>query len=147
MPDFSHLEKLDVQRDRIVHYVMYNIEGEPVLHIGPATEANRPYFNALLRKSRSTARIVKAKSMTAGVVEENREDDRILYAKHVVKGWTGIADKEGNEVPFTEENCLDFLKALPGWLFDDLRQYAGDTQNFLVDEMNTEEVAKNLESA
>ena len=51
MSNFSHLSQYDV-RDAIVRpYEIHEIEGVPVLQVKPATEANKPYYNAVLRKS------------------------------------------------------------------------------------------------
>ena len=67
----------------------------------------------------------------------------MLYAKHIVKGWTGIVDNKGKAVEFTEGECLGFLSSLPDWLFDELRAFASDLQNFIEAPIDVEEKAKN----
>lgn len=134
MSDFSHLKSLDVASAETVEYPMYQIEGEPVLEIAPATEANRPYFNAVLRRSRKNIRALQASNMSAGMIASNRAEDRELYAVHIVKGWSKApVDAEGKEAPPTPDNIRAFISALPDWIFDDLRVFAGNPANFLED--------------
>lgn len=131
MINFSHLSKLKVSADKTVDYDLYQLEGEPVLQLLPATEANKPYFNALLRASRKNVRAVQSKKVNVHTIENNRNEDRQLYGKFIVKGWKGIVDSKGKEVEFSEENVLGFLAALPNEIFDDMRTFASETDNFI----------------
>lgn len=133
MSDFSHLKRLEVGVAETVDYELFQIEGEPVLEVAPATEANKPYFNAVLRRSRKNVRAINAGSISPGMIASNRAEDRLLYAAHIVKGWRNVQDAEGKEAPFTSENVRDFLEALPNWIFDDLRTYCGNPANYLED--------------
>lgn len=133
MTDFSHLQKLDVATADAVDFELFQLEGEPVLKVRPATEANKPYFNAVLRRSSRTQRALTARNMNAGTVAANRREDRELYAAHIVCGWSRIVDSEGKDVPYTKEAARDFLAALPDWIFDDLRVFCGNPSNFLED--------------
>lgn len=143
MTDFSHLNKLEVQQDKLVDYPMYEISGEQVLKLAPATQANKSYFNALLRKTREKSRALQTKDIDAKVLDANREEDRELYAAHVVKGWEGVTDSAGKLVEFDKDSCLGFLEALPDWIFDNLRNFASKPQNFTEKVIDTEDVAKN----
>ena len=60
-----------------------------------------------------------------------RDQDRKLFSDHVVVGWSGIVNSEGDEVEFNKEDCFDFLKALPLWLMDEIRNFAQEPENFL----------------
>ena len=133
MSDFSHLQKLDVGVAETIDYELFQIEGEPVLELAPATEANKPYFNAVLRRSRKSVRALQAGSISPGMIASNREEDRALYVAHIIRGWRGVLDSDGKVAPFTQENVRDFLAALPNWIFDDLRTYAGNPANFMDD--------------
>lgn len=133
MADFSQLSRLDIGVAETVDYTLYQIEGEPTLQLAPATEANKPYFNAVLRRSRKNVRALNAGSITTGMIASNREEDRLLYVAHIVKGWNDVTDAKGKEVPFSADNARDFLNALPNWIFDDLRTFAGNPANFLDD--------------
>jgi hypothetical protein len=127
--DFSHLKSLDV-RDKTAPYTIHQIAGAPVLTVRPATEANKPYFNAVLKRSRNNVRALKAGALSQAMIAENREQDRELFPRFVVIGWADVVDSQGAVVPFTAANCADFLRALPDWIFDDLRNFAGDSVNF-----------------
>ena len=140
---FEHLKKLEVKAGETMPFTFYQIVGEPVLHLAPATEANKPYFNALLKRSRKNQRRLQSGSFTASVITENRDDDRELYPKFIVRGWENVVDSDNNPVTFSAEACSDFLSALPDWLFDEARQFAVDATNFVDVEVDVEEVAGN----
>ncbi|MHA1859164.1 MAG: hypothetical protein ACTSUU_06935 [Candidatus Thorarchaeota archaeon] len=141
--DFEHLKKLEVKAGETAPFTFYQIVGEPVLHLAPATEANKPYFNALLKRSRKNQRRLQGGNFTATVIAENRDDDRELYPRHIVKGWDQVVDSDGESVPFSKEACADFLTALPDWLFDEARQFAVDASNYVDVEADVEELAGN----
>jgi len=134
-PDFSHLSKLHVRPDSTAKYTFYEIEGEPCLEVKPTTEINKGYLNAVLRKGRRTLMRMRNTKMSTDMLKQNRDQDRELYPEHVVVGWpTPPKDSDGKDVPFSKEACEAFLKALPDFLFDDLRIFCGSSSNFLVDE-------------
>ena len=143
MSKFSHLKQLDVQREQTTEYPLYQLAGEPVLILAPATESNRGYFNSLLRKSRKNMRVVQSGKVNASVVKNNREEDKKLYAEHIIVGWKNMLDSSGNEIPFSKEDCADFLNELPDWLFDEIRTFASNVQNFIEDAIDAQETAKN----
>jgi len=132
MTDFSHLKNLDV-KDKTARYTIHQIAGTPVLIIKPATEANKPYFNAVLKKSRRNVRALKAGAINQVMIAENREQDRDLFPKFVVTGWEDLSDAKGKPVEFNRENCEAFLRALPDWIFDEVRDFAGNSVNFTED--------------
>jgi hypothetical protein len=129
MTDFSHLKVLEV-KNKTAEYTIYQIAGEPVLIVKPATEANKGYFNSVLRRSRRNLHAVKAGSISQKMIKENRAEDRELYPKHIVNGWKTMKDSKGKDVPFSPEAAHDFLEALPDWLFDEIRAFCGASQNF-----------------
>lgn len=132
--DFSHLKNLDV-KDKTARFPIHQIAGAPVLIVKPATEANKPYFNAVLKKSRRNVRALKAGAISQVMIAENREQDRCLFPKFVVVGWEGVADSKGKDAEFSPDNCEAFLRALPDWIFDEVRNFAGDSVNFTDDDM------------
>lgn len=144
MADFSHLSKLNPSSDRTAEYAFYQIEGEPVLYVLPAAESNRPFYNSMLRRAPKTQRRLKGGGINEGLVREARDEDRELYAKFIVRGWKGVVDSEGKEVPFSFEACEQFLTALPNWLFDDLRAFCGELSNFLEEDAVTQKDAEDL---
>lgn len=139
---FSHLRKLDVKVTDAVWFKLPAIEGEPEFLCHPAQEVNKPYFNAVLRESRKHARALQKGNMTVEMIEENRERDRRLFPVHVIKDWKRVKDDKGKDVPFSKEECEAFLKALPDWLFDELREAAQATNNY-VEVGDSGQLAKN----
>ncbi len=145
MADFSHLRALEVATDGTTEFALHQITvngKSPVLHVAPATEANKPYFNALLKRSGRNVRQVRSGNINASMIEENREEDRELYPRHIVKGWSDVLDANGEELEFSAGNCTDFLAALPGWLFDELRNFCGNPASF-AELLDVEVSAKN----
>lgn len=141
MADFSYLNKLEVDKSTVALYEIDQLEGSPSLVVSPATQANKPYFNALLKRMPKKQR---KKRLTAQDMENTRDDDRELYAKHIINDWDGIKNSEGALVVFNAENAAGFLMALPDWLFDDIRAFCSDPENFvdLPNEEESEEQAK-----
>ena len=128
MTDFSYLKKLEVT-GKTADYTIYQISGEPTLIMKPATEANKPFFNSVLRRSNRNLRAVKG-GINSKMIKENREEDRELYPKHIISGWKDVIDSKGKTVEFSEKDCADFIIAIPDWIFDDIRAFAGESSNF-----------------
>lgn len=144
MAQFDYLKKFDVQGGQTAEFKMHALDGTPTLTVRPALESNKAYFNASLKSSRSNMRSIRNGSVTAGLLDETRDTDRALYAKHILTGWSGVVDTKGKPVPFTHDVAAEFLAALPTWLFDELREFCGTPSNFIADDqVDTEAVAKN----
>jgi hypothetical protein len=134
MANFENLKKLDVTKDKTATYTIGQVivnDQSPILTVAPATEANKGYFNALLKRASKSARQVAAGKVSAVLIAENRDEDRALYPSYIVKNWSNVFDSSGDEVPFSKEACEEFLEALPDWLFDDLRNFCGKPDNFV----------------
>lgn len=155
--DFSHL---NVSNGRTAKLVMHQISvggNTPYLVLKPATDATKAYYNHVLKRSGKNARQVAAGAINAGMIEENRKEDRELYPLHIIIGW-GYEDEDGTDHPgvmpdaegadtkFSPDACRDFINALPNWLFDDVRQFAGNPLNFVDDGFDPEVAAKNSQS-
>lgn len=143
MSKFGHLKKLDIESTKLVPYEIIQIADKPVLQVAPATEVNKPFFNALLRRARKTSKAVQAGAITAGLIDSNREEDKELYSQFVVKGWSNVKDESGNDVPFSQADCLEYLKALPNYIFDPLREFVSNPMNFVEDTLDVDTAAKN----
>ena len=134
MSQFSQFEKLEVKAQATAKYVMYQVSTKgknPVLFVAAAGESNPEYFNELLaRTKRFTNRIQTGGVITAEGLHDNRQENRNLYPRYIVKGWKNVFDAQDNPVEFNEENCVDFIKALPDWLFDELCAFCQQPQNF-----------------
>lgn len=131
MPDFSNVRAQEVPRERTATYTLYRLEGQPSLEVKPATEANPAYMRAMLKESREMARRLKAGDISPEILEENRARDRKLFPAHVVVGWSKApVDTSGALVPFSAEACREFIAALPYDIFNDLRDFCSNMDNF-----------------
>lgn len=143
--DFSHLKSLDISTGHTVEFTLHQIEIDgrnPVLVVAPATSANKPYYNALLKSVGKSAQQVRSGAVKASAIDEKREEDRALYAKWVVKDWRDITDAKSKELKFSAKVCAEFLDALPDWIFDEVRAFANNPVNF-TDVVDLDTTAKN----
>ncbi len=137
-PDFGHLKP---SRKDTSECVLYDYPKEPVLVVKFAGEGNPRYFNEMLRKADHAMRR-KAK-ISEQMIRENRTKDRELFPKFVIVGWRNVFDVSGNEVPFSQENCVAFINgALDDVAFDLVREWAKDPSNFR-DAADSNEIAGN----
>jgi len=134
MADFSYLKSLDVGGTQTTVYDMSQISINgltPKLTVAPATDANKPYFNEVLRLANKASKSMKRGRVSASMISENRNDDRSLFPKYILKGWTDVQGSDGVDVQFSVAEAKEFIEALPDWLFDDLRSFCGDPANFV----------------
>lgn len=144
MPDFSHLKKLDVDIHTAIEYPVPELGSKASLQVVPATEANKPFFNALLKRARKNNKAISAGAISLQMIEANRDADRELYAQYIIKGWSGVAEKNGTTVPFSPENCKELMAQLPIETFDLLRAFCTNTVNFRdEDALDVEATTKN----
>lgn len=111
------------------------------LHLRHASIARGAYRLELLRGVAASGENLRVKVDAAkdanallGLLEITRELDYAIYAKTVLVGWEGIVDDEDQEVPFSVESAEEFLRALPEWLFDEIRVFALQKSNFDTDQ-------------
>lgn len=137
--DFSQLSKLNPART--ARYVLYQVQGEPALIVAPAAENNRGYFNAILKRSKKSIRRLRSGNISESMIRESRDEDRELYAQHILQGWEGVVDSVGAPAEFNADNALAFLRSMPNWMFDELRSFCGSAESFLeAQEMSAEDV-------
>lgn len=136
MAEFNHLRKLDVKQGATSEYTFYRVQGRPTLRVRPAGEINKPYINAMFKKSKGIARRIRKGEMNAELLAETRDIDLVLYPQFVVVGWdeTTVLDQDDNPAPYNVENVGKFLRALPPDMFDDLREHCNDLDNFREDD-------------
>ena len=130
---FSYLGALEVDVNQTKDYVLTQVlinNVSPTLIVKPAGEVNKPYWNALLKSQAQNVAKLRKGRMDAKTLEDNRDEDIILYSKYVIVGWKDVFDASGDLVKFSEENCEEFLRALPGDMADELRDYCGTVDNF-----------------
>lgn len=127
---FGHYSSREVDVDDTRPMTLFNLDGEPELLVRYAGEANKPYFNELLRRNQKLARTLRGRALDTSIMEKTRDSDRVLYAKFIVTGWNRVVNRGGHPVEFTEDNCLAFLKALPPEEFDEVRAFCTNQYNF-----------------
>lgn len=142
---FENLKKLQLAPENTAEFTLYAVEGEPVLILAPAGEINKPYFNELMRRSTRQRSRLSANIVNATMIQENRDIDRELYAKYVLRGWRRINDSKGSPVEATPERFAEFFEALPDYLFDEVRTFATNPQNFVSTAVDVEEISGNLQ--
>lgn len=103
------------------------------LIVRPANEVNRPYREGVLSLS---GKRHKAAASATGIdpesANQDREDDRKLYPRHVVVNGGGIQNKARQPVSMLVlDNKVAFIKALPNWIFDKLRSFCLRPENFV----------------
>lgn len=144
MSDFSHLQGLEVPEAEH-EFELYEIESCPVLHV-VCTVGNDDYENQIRakrteieRKHRKNLKKKGRRRAQTALLELMREPDRDAYPGTVVVGWKTNTDVNGDEVEYSDEDCHTFLHALPDWLFDRIRLYCMDPQNFINQPMTDED--------
>lgn len=150
MTDFSHLKGLDIEGKTAECTLSFQTKqakaGEdviwPTLTVRPATEATATFANEQLKMTKKTAALARAGAFNTGTFKEARDNDRDLYARYVIVGWKGIYDKSGKEAKFSEDECRAFLRALPDYLFDQIRAFCTEPSNFS-DQVSVEAIVKN----
>jgi hypothetical protein len=135
------LKKFDVE-GKTAKYHLPLTDCDYHLVVRPATEVNKEYFNKILKKSHRHLKNMKRRGIDPKVFEENRSTDRELYPLHVIVGWEDVVDENDVPVEFSLEECKNLVAEMPDWMFDDLREFAGDIENF-IDLMDVEEKVKN----
>jgi hypothetical protein len=132
MTDFSNFSALRIKEDTTAEFVFDEIEGEPTLTCRPATQENEDFFNAVLAKNK-TAKRKKSKSgtvPTAQLLKEARASDIEVFVDFIIVSWVNVLDAKGKAVPFSKEDCVLFLQAIPNDMFDSLRVFCLDIANF-----------------
>jgi len=117
--------------------VGYNEKDEPVIMI--IAEAGNPNHT-------------KAQRRHSRALESSRNSDKrrklvmseIIYDGKILRGWKGVLDSKGKEVPFTRENAIEALTKYDR-LMSDVISAADDPMNFRPEEeiIEKEESEKN----
>lgn len=63
-----------------------------------------------------------------------------IFARAVVKDWSGVRDREGNELQFNEQNFLAVMGDLQD-LWEDIKEFAETMSNYMVSSLEAD--AKN----
>lgn len=133
MGQFEHFRTLDVKGDATRELTLHQIELNgvaPTLIVAPATDANKPYFNAAIKATKPQIYQAQKGNFSAALISETRDEDRELFPRFVIRGWRDVTNQDGEPVTFNDENCLDFVTSLPDWVFDEITMFCKNPQNF-----------------
>jgi hypothetical protein len=133
MSKFGRLKKFTTT-GRLYWMEMPELGEKARLQLRPAAESNKPYYNALLRTAGKRQRKIAKHGLSIEDIQNNRAEDRVLFAKYVIADWDGVQDDQGEPVPFSEDNVKELCDQLPDILFDQIRNEAGNLSNFYDDD-------------
>lgn len=88
--------------------------------------ANQRFRNYAQAKFKPYTRQIQQGTLDDDVANELNAD---IFAKTVVIGWEGVTGKDGQDLPFTVDNCKQLLIDLPD-LFVDIQKAAQDASLF-----------------
>lgn len=100
--------------------IVINYDDTIKVRIARAGGANTRYLKTLERKSKPYRRAIDQGTMNPEVANQILRE---AYAEAVILDWEGITDEDGNEIPFTKENCVKLFEDLPDF-FEDLKEQA-----------------------
>lgn len=111
--------------------------GDFKIYIARAGGANKAYQKSLEVKSRPFRRAIQAETLDP---ETMTAIMREVYADTVILRWEGVTDRDGNDLPFTKDNCIKLFTDLPD-LFEDVMSMAQKSSLFKTEMQEAE--AKN----
>lgn len=137
---FKKLDRFDVSR--ATSWVdMPELGADARICVKPATDANLPYFNAMMERAGKRARvIIRTDKITAEDAAANRDDDRVLYPRFVIVNWEGIDGDPSTAQPgeldgaghvvHSRRAAEQLCKLLPAHLMDRVRNHAATPERF-----------------
>ena len=101
----------EIEKTGIVLDYGFNSKKQPIqIRIARAGGANERYSKLLELRTKPYRRQIQNETLENAVAEKITKE---VYAQTVVLGWTGVEDRNGNEMPFTQENCVKLFTDLP----------------------------------
>ena len=108
-----------VEKDGIVLEYGMNSKKKPIeICIARAGGANEYYSKLLETRIKPYRRQIQNETLDNAVAEKITKE---VYAQAIVLGWTGVEDRDGNDMEFNQKNCIK--------LFDDLPDLWSDIQS------------------
>lgn len=127
MTKFNIFAKYGSDTKKETQGVPFYLDAEKTAYIKVARWCNRN-----VEHSKEQAELAKEIGVE---VSETADNLRIeVFAKHLVKGWDGVTDADGVEIPFTTENAVSLLQQLPD-LADELVGFSLRRENYPLDKL------------
>ena len=122
----SYLERLSVDSDRqFVFKLPIRQKGfDPRLYLVYGGDSNKPLSDFL---SNEQAKIIKDKDYKSDPVENGLT----ILSRYIIVGWDDIFDDDKELIPFSEENCREYLQGLPARIIQSITKSASNRNNFL----------------
>lgn len=120
-----------------VTYAPYPDGRVPTFWVARQSKSNKQYRKVVTALYKPYKREIQRGKLAPEVSEEIAEKG---FIKGCLKGWEHITDKEGVDLPFSEENAFKLFSDLPD-LLEDLMERAMDISNYQDDIL--EEDSKN----
>ena len=135
------MTRTDAEKEKsgiVVPYGVDNSKGEPISFI-IAREGGR---NVQYQKTAEIIFKPYRRQLQHGIIEPELLEKLLaqVYAKAVLKGWSGVEDENSEILPFNEENAVKLLTDLPV-VFDFIKEVARDYNQFLAESLDAD--AKN----
>lgn len=121
-------EKYETDKDAEINGVPYEVTQGIIFMLARVCERNVAYQ----AERAKIAKHFEKQLMTNDNPKGYQEAITRLFAKHIVKGWDGVTDREGNPLPYTVDNCVKVLTDLPD-LYNELVSVAVDADQFNAD--------------
>lgn len=88
-----------------------NSKGNQIrIKVARAGGANVKYAKALERRTKPYRRQIQNETIDPKFAEQLIME---TFAESVILGWDGVEDEEGNDMPFSFENCIKLFTDLP----------------------------------
>lgn len=104
-----------------------NSKGKQIeIKIARAGGSNDAYLKRMEAKAKPHRRQIQHDTIERITLENIVKE---VYAETVVLGWSGVEDRDGNEMPFTKDNCIKLFNDLPD-LYADVQEQAQSSALF-----------------
>lgn len=139
---FRHIEAQAVPRSKTVPLVLWQLTGNPVLHVEHLGETNSEFWNDALAKANAGAFRGGKKKLTDALIKERRVKNRETVARYAVRALENVFHDDGKAA--TTADIRDVVYALPDDVFDFVLAFVEDANNFRDTEIDgsPDEIAK-----
>ena len=149
MGKFGHFKSYKADGDKALPFVISFRDVSFRIFARPATEANKPYWNFIMRKVEENQQRGGAVALNASTTSEARLKDAEAFAEFCVDGWDQeigdgllpLLDNDGAPVPFSKDEAAELLRELainvrPA--FDAFRTWVTNETNFMPGKVKAE---------
>ena len=137
---FSNLSGAHITKDTTARFTFDSLPGSPWVQVKMGGELNKPYFSEVWNANAKNRKKLARGKLDPEMLRRNRELDRKLFPKYIDGGeWGGWEDTDGLNVPYTPDGFRELIEQLPDDLFDELRAFCGEPENFRSVEVPDEE--------